>query len=99
MNKQVAEAIEQSDIVLIGIGREFTAKVPEGSREECLALYEESRFYAKLPSDHAVIQAYNVLRRQIGTRPYFVVTLNTDDLIYRSEIEPAADRSSVWQYR
>ena len=88
MNKQVAEAIEQSDIVLIGIGREFTAKVPEGSREECLALYEESRFYAKLPSDHAVIQAYNVLRRQIGTRPYFVVTLNTDDLIYRSEIEP-----------
>ena len=88
MNKQVAEAIEQSDIVLIGIGREFTAKVPEGRREECLALYEESRFYAKLPSDHAVIQAYNVLRRQIGTRPYFVVTLNTDDLIYRSEIEP-----------
>ena len=79
MNKQVAEAIEQSDIVLIGIGREFTAKVPEGSREECLALYEESRFYAKLPSDHAVIQAYNVLRRQIGTRPYFAVTLNTDD--------------------
>lgn len=88
MNKQVAEAIEQSDIVLIGIGREFTAKVPEGSREECLALYEESRFYAKLPSDHAVIQAYNVLRRQIGMRPYFVVTLNTDDLIYRSELEP-----------
>ena len=88
VNKQVAEAMEQSDIVLIGIGRKFTAKVPEGSREECLALYEESRFYAKLPSDHAVIQAYNVLRRQIGTRPYFVVTLNTDDLIYRSEFEP-----------
>ena len=88
MNKQVAEAMEQSDIVLIGIGRKFTAKVPEGSREECLALYEESRFYAKLPSDQAVIQAYNALRRQIGTRPYFVVTLNTDDLIYRSEFEP-----------
>ena len=88
MNKQVAEAIEQSDIVLVGIGREFTAKVPAGSKEECLALYEESRFYATLPSDHAVIQAYNALRRQIGTRPYFVVTLNTDDLIYRSELEP-----------
>ena len=88
MNKQVAEAIEQSDIVLVGIGREFTAKVPEGSKEECLALYEESRFYATLPSDHAVIQAYNALRRQIGTRPYFVVTLNTDDLIYRSEFDP-----------
>lgn len=53
MNKQVAEAIEQSDIVLIGIGREFTAKVPEGSREECLALYEESRFYA---SFHPIMQ-------------------------------------------
>ena len=88
MNKQVAEAIEQSDIVLVGSGREFTAKVPAGSKEECLALYEESRFYAKLPSDHAVIQAYNALRRQIGTRPYFVVTLNTDDLIYRSEFDP-----------
>ena len=88
MNKQVAEAIEQSDIVLVGIGREFTAEVPEGSKEECLALYEESRFYATLPSDHAVIQAYNALRRQIGTRPYFVVTLNTDDLIYRSEFDP-----------
>ena len=34
-----------------------------------------------------MIQAYNALRRQIGTRPYFVVTLNTDDLIYRSELE------------
>ena len=88
MNKQVAEAIEQSDIVLIGIGREFTAKVPEGSKVECLAPYEESRFYENIPSDDAVIQAYNALRRQIGTRPYFVVTLNTDDLIYRSEFEP-----------
>ena len=88
MNKQVAEAIEQADSVLIGIGREFTVKIPEESKEECLAMYEESRFYAKLPSDHAVIQAYNVLRRQIGARPYFVVTLNNDDLIYRSEFEP-----------
>lgn len=87
MNKQVAEAIEQSDIVLVGIGREFTAKVPAGSGEECLAPYEESHFYANLPSDDAVIQAYNALCRQIGTRPYFVVTLNTDDLIYRSEFE------------
>lgn len=87
MDKQVVEAIEQSDIVLVGIGREFTAKVPEGSGEECLAPYEESRFYANLPSDHSVIQAYNALRRQIGKKPYFVVTLNTDDLIYRSEFE------------
>lgn len=87
MDRQVAEAINQSDIVLIGIGREFTAKIPEGSGVECLAPYEESRFYANLPSDDAVIQAYNVLRRQIGKKPYFVVTLNTDDLIYRSEFE------------
>lgn len=87
MNKQVAEAIEQSDIVLVGIGREFTEKVPEGSGEECLAPYEESHFYANLPSDDEVIQAYNVLHRQIGKKPYFVVTLNTDDLIYRSEFE------------
>ncbi len=85
VNKQVAEAIGQSDIVLVGIGREFTAKVPTESKEECLAPYEESRFYANLPSDDALIQAYNALRRQIGPRPYFVVTLNTDDLIYRSE--------------
>ena len=63
MNKQVAEAIEQSDIVLVGIGREFTKKLPEGSKEACLAPYEESRFYANLPSDDAVIQAYNALRR------------------------------------
>ncbi|MDD6325024.1 MAG: hypothetical protein PUA72_05470 [Lachnospiraceae bacterium] len=87
MNKQVAEAIEQSDIVLVGIGREFTEKIPEESKVECLAPYEESRFYANLPSDDAVIQAYNALRRQIGKKPYFVVTLNTDDLIYRSEFE------------
>ena len=61
-----------------GIGaEELTAKVPEGSREECLALYEESRFYAKLLiRSLAVIQAYDVLRRQIGMRPYLVVTLN-----------------------
>lgn len=87
MEKQIEEAILASDFVLVGIGREFTEKAPEASGEEALSPYEESRFYAELPADHEVIQAYNALRRVIGERPHFVVTLNTDDLIYRSEFE------------
>lgn len=52
-------------------------------RDECLL----SQFYASLPDDHEAITAYNRLRELIGAKPYFVVTMNTDDLIYRSALE------------
>lgn len=88
MKNQFLEAIENSEMVLVGIGEEFSPGLPEFSGNPELEPYERSRFYADLPSDHEIVRAYNYLRSLIGKRPFFVVTLNTDDLIYRSEFEP-----------
>lgn len=87
MKSEFLEAIENSEMVLVGIGEEFSPKLPEFSGDPAMEPYERSRYYADLPSDHAIIRAYNELRSLIGKRPFFVVTLNTDDLIYRSEFE------------
>lgn len=100
MNERIREAVETAEMVLVGIGGEFAPEVPEkwqapaapeergkGRMDQELAAYYRSRFYEKTPEDHPVIRAYDSLRELIGVKPYFVVTLNTDDLIYRSKLE------------
>ncbi len=90
---RILECIKSAEMILVGIGREFSPKLPvdiaKGKQDDGnpLAAYQRSRFYEELPSDHEVIQAYNRLHDLIGAKPYFVVTLNTDDLIYRSKLE------------
>lgn len=100
MNAKIREAVEAAEMVLVGIGREFGPELPgtwgtltsagesdgEAAERE-LEDYCRSRFYSEVPKDHPVIRAYDSLRELIGVRPYFVVTLNTDDLIYRSKLE------------
>lgn len=100
MNERIREAVETAEMVLVGIGGEFAPEVPEkwqapaaseerdkGRMDQELAAYYRSRFYEETPEDHPVIRAYDSLRELIGVKPYFVVTLNTDDLIYRSKLE------------
>ena len=74
-------------MVLVGIGEEFAPELPEYAGQAELAPFSKSKFYREIPDSHEIIQAYNNLRELIGHRPYFVVTLNTDDLIYRSNFE------------
>lgn len=102
MEQKILDIINEAEMVLVGIGEEFSPAYPcrkkdmqgaglpgeDGAQaEDALLPYRKSKFYEELPSDHPVICAYNKLRRILGAKPYFVVTMNTDDLIFRSQIE------------
>ncbi|RKJ47993.1 hypothetical protein D7Y05_14790 [bacterium 1XD42-54] len=87
--QQVFEAIEHAEMFLIGVGTECMPVREQTTvlREPFLADCEKSRFYEELPEEHEVLRAYRRLSELIGAKPYFVVTLNTDDLIYRAGFE------------
>ena len=59
--EKIREIIEQSDMVLIGVGDEFTEK--KASREE-------------------ILNAYQKVMELVKGKPWFLVTINTDDLVY-----------------
>lgn len=86
---QVLAAIEQAEMILVGVGTEFRP-LWESERvfsDPFLGDCEKSRFYEEIPEEHEVLRAYRRLRGLIGAKPYFAVTLNTDDLIYRAGFE------------
>lgn len=60
--EQLTEIIQQSDMVLIGVGDEFTEK--KGNTKE------------------EILQAYQKVMELINGKPWFLVTVNTDDLVY-----------------
>ena len=57
--KQIETMIQESDMVLIGVGDEFTEK--KNSRED-------------------ILKAYQKLMELVKGKPWFLVTVNTDDL-------------------
>ncbi len=57
------ELIDEADMLLIGIGNEFSEK--KADRE-------------------SVLDAYRTLHEMIRMKPWFLVTLNTDDLVYEA---------------
>lgn len=59
--KRLKEIIQASDMVLIGVGDEFTEKK---ASKEC------------------IIKAYQKVMELIQGKPWFLVTINTDDLVY-----------------
>ena len=59
--KQIETMIQESDMVLIGVGDEFTEK--KNSRED-------------------ILKAYQKLMELVKGKPWFLVTVNTDDLVY-----------------
>ena len=61
--EQIAEKIQQSDMVLIGVGDEFTEKKGKNTKEE-------------------ILQAYQKVMDLVKGKPWFLVTVNTDDLVY-----------------
>lgn len=87
MNQQIKEIIRDAEMVLVGIGEECALPVPSFGCGAELEPFYRSRYCAEVPGDHEILQAYNRLRQTIGAKPYFVVTLNTDDLIWRSDFE------------
>lgn len=63
--ERIREMIAESDMVLIGIGDQFSEKMAE--KED-------------------IMKAYQVLYELVNGKPWFAVTLNTDDLIYESKL-------------
>lgn len=59
----VQQMIDECDMLLIGIGAEFSEK--KASKEE-------------------VIKAYQTLQQMVKGKPWFLLTLNTDDLVYEA---------------
>lgn len=84
MEQKILELLNDAEMILIGIGNEFSPQTPQYDELEA---YRKSRYYEELSGGCEEIRAYNKLRRLAGAKPYFVVTLNTDDVIYRSELE------------
>ena len=58
---QIETMIQEADMVLIGVGDEFTEK--KNSRED-------------------ILKAYQKLMVLVKGKPWFLVTVNTDDLVY-----------------
>lgn len=83
--EKIKEIIREAEMILIGVGEEMQPALPECLNEEmaCIRPFAESRYYASLPEDAPIIASYKKLKKLIGVKPYFVVTLNTDDLVYR----------------
>ncbi|MDO4298003.1 MAG: hypothetical protein Q4C59_05950 [Lachnospiraceae bacterium] len=84
---KLMEAVQNAEMVLLGIGEEFVPLLPECNAGDPFRMYVMSSYYASIPEDDPVIRAYQELRQMIGGKPYFAVTLNTDDLIYRGGFE------------
>ena len=83
------EIINDSDMILIGIGESFQEKFSAIPLEEnsCSVIeeYKRNRYIDDLESDET-IEAYNVLAKLLEGKNYFVVTLCDDDKIYKSNL-------------
>ncbi|MDY3920254.1 MAG: hypothetical protein SOZ59_14890 [Candidatus Limivivens sp.] len=66
MTKEIQELLEQSEMILVGIGDECSQG--KHSQQELEEFYRE-------------------LAKLLGEKPYFVVTLNTDDRIWDSPLK------------
>lgn len=86
MEQNILDVIKNAEMFLVGIGHEFSPAVEEEG-SDFLSMCRKSKFYEEVGEDHEIFGTYDTLRSLIGVRPYFVVTMNTDDLIYRSSLE------------
>jgi NAD-dependent SIR2 family protein deacetylase len=84
MEQRITERIKEADMVLVGIGEEFSPSF-SGEKGE-LEPYQKSLFYSQIDENHEIFAAYRHLQELLGEKPYFIVTMNTDDLIYRSAL-------------
>ena len=84
------EIINDSDMVLVGIGESFQEKfetilVEDDKNITLLEEYKRNRYITNLDSDET-IEAYNALAKLLDGKNYFVVTLCDDDKIYKSNL-------------
>lgn len=89
MSLSLREIINDSDMILIGIGESFQEKFSSITIEEgnvsVTEEYKRNKYIAALDKDET-IEAYNSLAQLLEGKNYFIVTLCDDDKIYKSAL-------------
>ena len=83
------EVINDSDMILVGIGESFqenfSSIILDEKNISAIEEYKKNRYIEDLDSDET-LEAYNVLAKLLEGKNYFVVTLCDDDKIYKSNL-------------
>lgn len=96
------EKVAAADMVLVGIGEDFGCREKkifesDAYHEIFSGVIEEKEWvypylYAKMAEKEVNIEAYKNLAKLLEGKNYFIVSLRTDDMIYKSELGLAEDR-------
>ncbi len=88
----LSEYFKDADMVLVGIGEAFQDKFEnvEVADEKNITILDEyaRKKYLETCTEGEVFEAYNNLEKLLEGKNYFVVTLCTDDKIYKTNIKP-----------
>lgn len=84
MTKNILEVIRNAEAVLVSVGDEFSPKITES--EDALTLFRISDRLSKTGKESRELRAYEALRKLLFGKPYFIVNMNDDGLIYRSDL-------------
>ena len=86
----ISEIIQESDMVLIGIGEVFQEQFEEIAVKDInnITIIEEyaRKKYLDTRENDRVLEAYNKLARLLEGKNYFIVTLSNDDKIFHSNL-------------
>ena len=86
------EYFKEADMVLVGIGEVFQDKFEEIKvvDEKNPSIWEEyaRKKYLDTCSSNEITEAYEKLEKVLEGKNYFIVTLCTDDKIYKTNIKP-----------
>ena len=88
MDQTVEKNIADATFVLVGIGQEMAWKREKNfaGEEAWLNDYETAIEVESAGADNRLLRAYEKLAGLLKGKLYFIVTMNTDDLIYRSSL-------------
>lgn len=103
MQAEIRKSIADAQLVLVGIGTEFAQhfddmesdgfyaplleQIEKEENAEQLKQYLQFHYSRRHP-DERILQAYEKLAELLEGKNYFIVSLCTDDLIYRSGLDP-----------
>ena len=84
----IKEKIKEADFVLVGIGQEMAWKEEETFEGETAWLneYKKAADIQCLTQKDEILSAYENLSELLKGKIYFIVTMNTDDVIFQSSL-------------
>jgi len=84
----IKDKIKEADFVLVGIGQEMAWKeeMPFEGEHTWLNDYKKAADTRCLTRQDEILSAYEKLSELLKGKIYFIVTMNTDDVIYQSSL-------------